>query len=183
MNMFQNWRERLSRIIFCVILLISVVFPDYRYSAYLNFGCYIYMSAYSPFGLYVVAWELFLVPFSHLHVSEDFSLDCKLFRGRFGLWTVTSMDYPLFTEWHLELTENYLGKQALKTCGSLARGWQTITPGLNSELSGELDFQPHCATEASRGVIENLKRNGNQPCSLSLLPLILCLHLALDMLS
>jgi len=47
----------------------------------------------------------------------------------------------------------------------------------------ELDSQPHCEAEASRGIFEHLKRNGNQPCCLSLLALVLCLQLALDVLN
>lgn len=60
-----------------------------------------------------------------------------------------------FTMGCVELPENDLGKQALKNCGSLARGWQTITPSLNSGLSGEVESSLHCEAEASGGIIEN----------------------------
>lgn len=50
-------------------------------------------------------------------------------------------------------------------------------------LQGELDSQPPCRAEARAGIIENWKRNGNQPCGFILCSHVPCFPLALDRLN
>lgn len=69
--------------ILCAILLISVdSLTAGTQRSWISVAKSVYLHVQS-LSLYVVAWEPFLVTLGHLHLSEAFCLDFKLFRVEF----------------------------------------------------------------------------------------------------